>query len=63
MSVEMIGEGLFERLDPDPVCPQRLDPDAVNIRPDPKPCWPHAHKLNRIIVDGQEGARVEPGLA
>ena len=34
-----------ERLDPDPdpVCPERLDPDPdsdpVNIRPDPKPCF------------------------
>ena len=26
-----------ERLDPDPVCLGRLDPDPVNIRPDPKP--------------------------
>ena len=28
-----------ERLDPDtdPVCPERLDPDPVNIRPDPQP--------------------------
>ena len=28
-----------ERLDPDPdpVCPERLDPDPVNIKPDPKP--------------------------
>ena len=27
--------------DPDPVCPKRLDPDPdpVNIRPDPQP-WP-----------------------
>ena len=26
--------------EPDPVCPERLDPDPdpVNIRPDPKPC-------------------------
>ena len=28
--------------DPDPVCPERLDPDLdpdpVNIRPDPQPC-------------------------
>ena len=23
--------------DPDPVCPERLDPDPVNIRPDPQP--------------------------
>ena len=34
-------DGKFSRqrcLDPDPVCPERLDPDPVNIRPDPKPC-------------------------
>ena len=26
--------------DPDPVCPERVDPDPdpVNIRPDPQPC-------------------------
>ena len=24
--------------DPDPICPKRLDPDPVNIRPDPKHC-------------------------
>ena len=30
--------------DPDPVCPERLDPDLdpVNIRPDPKPWTPVA---------------------
>ena len=28
-----------DRLDPNPVCPERLDldPDLVNIRPDPQP--------------------------
>ena len=34
-------DGKFSRqrcLDPDPVCPERLDQDPVNIRPDPKPC-------------------------
>ena len=25
-------------MDPDPVCPERLDPEPVNIRPYPKPC-------------------------
>ena len=32
-----------ERLDPDTdqVCPERLDPDPVNIKPDLQPCvWP-----------------------
>ena len=24
--------------DPDTVCPEWLDPDPVNIRPNPKPC-------------------------
>ena len=28
----------FSRLDPDPVFPESLDPEPVNIRPDPKPC-------------------------
>ena len=34
------GFQIFERLDldSDPICPERLDPDPVNIRPDPKPC-------------------------
>ena len=27
-----------ESLDPDPVCPERMDLDPVNIKPDPKPC-------------------------
>ena len=33
------GSGLEKIMDPnpDPVCPERLDPDPVNIRPDPKP--------------------------
>ena len=30
--------GLGKNIDPDPVCPERFDPDPVNIRPDPKPC-------------------------
>ena len=36
-------------MDPDPVCPERLDPDPdpVNIGPDPQPCaqltWPSLH--------------------
>ena len=30
--------GLENNMDPDPVCPERFDPDPVNIRPDPKPC-------------------------
>ena len=35
------GSGLQKFMDPDPepVCPERLDPDPVNIRPDPNPCW------------------------
>ena len=32
------GSGLKKFMDPDPVCPERLDPDPVNIRPDPKSC-------------------------
>ena len=31
------GSGLEKIMDPFPVCPERLDPDPVNIRPDPKP--------------------------
>ena len=31
------GSGLKKFMDPDSVCPERLDPDPVNIRPDPQP--------------------------
>ena len=31
------GSGLEKIMDPFPVCPERLDPDPVNIRQDPKP--------------------------
>ena len=31
------GSGQEKIMDPDPVCPKRLDSDLVNIRPDPKP--------------------------
>ena len=31
------GSGLKKFMDPDPVCPERLDPDPVNIRPEPQP--------------------------
>ena len=31
------GSGFQIFLDPDPVCPERLDQDPVNIRPGPKP--------------------------
>ena len=36
-------------IDPDPVCPERLDPDPVNIRPDPQPCL-QALYLKRIMT-------------
>ena len=34
--------------DPDPVCPERLDldPDPVNIRPDPKPWSRAVHSIH-----------------
>ena len=32
------GSGLEKFMDRDQVCPERLDPDPVNIRPDPQPC-------------------------
>ena len=38
MSGSGYGSDLKEFMDPDPVCPERLDPDPVNIRPDPQPC-------------------------
>ena len=31
------GSGKEKFMDPDPVCPERLDLDPVDIRPDPKP--------------------------
>ena len=39
------GSGLKKFMDPDPVCPERLDPDPVNIRPDPQPCLQHSPAL------------------
>ena len=44
-----------ERLDPDTdqVCPERLDPDPVNIRPDPQPCWPCCCKCGDAQVTEQ----------
>ena len=33
----MKSTGIRRVSDPDPVCPARLDPDPVIIRPDPKP--------------------------
>ena len=38
LSGSVSGSGLKKFNDPDPVCPERLDPDPVNIRPDPQPC-------------------------
>ena len=35
-------------LDPDPVCPERLDPGLLNIRPDLTPCTLHIHALSLI---------------
>ena len=32
-------------MDPDLVCPEMLDPDPVNIRPDPKP-WVYVNQMN-----------------
>ena len=32
------GSGQEKIMDPDPVCPKRLDSDLVNFRPDSKPC-------------------------
>ena len=35
---------------PDPVCPERLDPDPVNITPDPKPRSLHFIPFTTIIM-------------
>ena len=41
--------------DPDPVCPESLDPNPVNVRPNPKTClWPTTYKMSGFktnIVD------------
>ena len=45
------GSGLEKIMDPDPVCPERLDPDRVNIRPNPIPCnspLRHWHSISTI---------------
>ena len=36
----LFGSGIEKIMDhdPDPNCPERFDPDPVNIRPEPKPC-------------------------
>ena len=41
-----------KRLDPDPVCPERLDPDPdpVNIRPDPQPWPPPPPFMHHVII-------------
>ena len=53
------GFDLENFMDPDPVCPERLDldPDQVNIRTDSKPCLQQTHWLKRknlsvIHLDG-----------
>ena len=48
----------FERLDPDPVCPERLYPDPVNIRPDPKPS---ARPIDADHADKCEGTTEKKG--
>ena len=35
--------------DPDIVYPDRLDPDPLNIKPDPQPSWMELVQLNPII--------------
>ena len=35
-------------LDPDPVCPERLDPDPVNIKQDPRPCHQAKFSINAL---------------
>ena len=40
--------GLKKIIDPDPVCLERLDPDPVNIRTDPKP---RGTQYSEAIVD------------
>ena len=42
---------MIECLDPDPVCPERLDPDPVAIRPDPKPCQSLEYILKSLKND------------
>ena len=42
-------------MDPDPDCPDRLDPgpDPVNIRPDLKPLWQEQEQLS-LLTDRQK---------
>ena len=43
------GFGQEKIMDPDPVCPERLDPDPVKIRTDSKP-WPRRNKIQRTHI-------------
>ena len=47
------GFGLEKIMDLDPVCPERLDPDSDNIRPDPKP-QQRFNSLEMISVKDEE---------
>ena len=42
-----------QKMKKDPVCPERLDPDSVNIRPDPQPACSmvrrHRYVFMRIV--------------
>ena len=44
----LIENTIFINPDPDIVYPERLDPDPVNIKPDPQP-WMELVQLNPII--------------
>ena len=41
------------QISPDPVYPERLDPDPVNIRPDPKPYPCSSQEKVDICIDKQ----------
>ena len=50
--------GLVKTMNPDPICPERFDPDPVNIRPEskmvPRICRTH---LNKSDVAGMKGRK------
>ena len=57
----------YERLDPDTVCPERRNPNPVNIRPDPKPCpsvsFYYRKNPRKTLAAGVMGCRDGPKMS
>ena len=57
------GTGLVKTMNPDPICPERFDPDPVNIGPEskmvPRICRTHLNKSERHVSDARVRCRNE----